>query len=118
MSKHNLHPLCPSSDELIEAAEKADAGLRLAFPHLFDRSADMGQADGLGSDPAEVEGLMASLVEEIDEAARTLGKLLERVDFADRSLAAAVFNRFGVDLVDLREQLPTLREAVRDRGGS
>ena len=108
--------LTPSTEELVEARERADAGHRLMFPQLFDRPADMDRADGLGAE-TEAEGLMASLVQEIDEAARTLGKLLERVDFAERSLAAAVFNRFGVDLVELREQLPTLREAVRERGG-
>ncbi|HKN43834.1 MAG TPA: hypothetical protein VJW23_07905 [Propionibacteriaceae bacterium] len=116
MSDRSVYHLTPSTEELVEARERADAGLRLVFPQMFDRPADMDRADGLGAE-TDAEGLMADLEQEVDEAAKTLGKLLERVDLPERSLAAAVFNRFGVDLVELREQLPTLREAVRERGG-
>lgn len=43
--KENPMPVEPTIDELVEARECTDAGLRLAFPQLFERAAPAPEPD-------------------------------------------------------------------------
>lgn len=109
----------PSIEELVEALERTDAGNRLAFPALFDHSepeeaGEMSRGDGLGGDGPE--RLISAFAQQIDVAETILGILGARVE--EHSLAAAVVGRSGIKLGELREQLPALREALSDGGGS
>jgi hypothetical protein len=112
----------PKIVDLIEARERLDRGRRLALVEAREE-AEASQRpevpgsrfDGLGADGVPD---LAMVVENISGNLRAIEQDLAYLSGAvdGDTLPGHVVSRFGLAASELREQVPTLRAAVRDSG--
>ncbi len=88
----------PATNELLEARERMDAGLRLACPHLFDRT-----REAQGSIPPPLDAEVAK---------RVSSKLLD----AQADIRAAAFEIPLEGEIQLHKQLNALVNQIDDIG--
>jgi hypothetical protein len=113
----NTLPLRETTDaELVEAAERVDNGVRLAWlsePEVMPISQAPVTEVSLGDPDLEQE------VEDLSAALRIVESKLSYLRGAvdEMSLAARVLDVMGMSAAEVRHQVPALRQAIRDEAG-